>query len=333
MSQKRLSALQLSGVTATALLAVACGDGGNGIQTGYLSLGIEDAPVDAADEIVLQVHGVELKPKVGQAFYIEFASPKLFDLVKLQDGKRAMLLDGEEVPAGEYLWARVTTVAESEGDGDSSIMAAGAQCESRIPSGDETAYEAARGFTVGVGSTTDFTARIDLPKTAHRRPDQSAGVDSCGRQAYLLKPVTRLVNHLEVGFVSGTVEPTLVSEQCANSTRFKPGSVYLFGPYETDVPMPVDYDGIAGDLRGGDALASAMVSVNENTNYVYSIAWVPAGDYFVAYTCDPDQSYAAANHADSPAGADEAVTFVPVTGLVRTVSAGQTTAANFTLEP
>ena len=149
----------------------------------------------------------------------------------------------------------------------------------------------------------------------------------------MLKPVARLVNHLEVGFVSGTVEATLVSEKCADSTRFEPGSVYLFGPYGSDVPLPDDHEGIADDLRGGDALASALVSRKEDTNYVYSIAWVPAGDYFVAYTCNPDRANDDAAFADSAAGADGAVTFTPVAGMVRTVSSGQTTAANFTLEP
>jgi hypothetical protein len=59
---------------ASAVLA-ACGGDGSDEQTGMLKLSITDAPVDAADEVVVQFAGVELKPRGGRAFSIDFVDP------------------------------------------------------------------------------------------------------------------------------------------------------------------------------------------------------------------------------------------------------------------
>jgi hypothetical protein len=333
------AAVMTATVAAVAIALTACSGGGDGGSngdpaTGYLSIGITDGPVDAADQLVLEIHGVELKPKAGRAISIDFAAPRSLDLLELQDGQRAMLLDDEEVPAGDYLWMRLKVAADPDVAGDSYIVIDDSQCELRIPSGDETGLKMIRGFTVGVGSTTDFTADFDLRKSVVRPPGQTTAVDRCEGQAYLLKPVVRLVNNLEVGTLSGTIDPTLVSQQCTAESveaQVAPGNVYLFGPYETDLPVPDDYDGLSAD--GEDALASAGVKIDEFGNHVFTIAFVPAGNYVAAYTCDSDQPDIDADAADSPAGADEVVEFAPASGLPVTVNANETSTVDFVFEP
>ena len=304
----------------------ACGGGGGDSSnaSGVLKLGITDAPVDAADAVVVQFTGVELKPTNGNAFSVQFAAPKSIDLLAQQGTQRAMLLDGERVPAGEYEWMRLKVNADPGVAGDSYVTVDGAQCEMRIPSGAETGLKLVRGFTVGVGTITDFTIDFDLRKSVVRPPGQHAMTESCGGQAYLLKPALRLVDNLQVGTISGRVDPTLVALKCgadATLSKVAPGNVYLYGPYTGTPPASVDdVDGDAGD--GEDPITSAMV-VSGAAGYAYTIGFVPVGNYLVAYTCDPDQPDVDSDAPDTPAGADEVVNFTPENGAPVTVQANQ----------
>ena len=259
------STLAFIALTAAMLTVAGCsgggGDEGSKPQTGMLKIGLSDAPVDAADAVVVQFTGVELKPANGEAFSVDFAA-KTIDVLTYQGTDRVMLLDGEQVPAGDYQWMRLKVNADPNVAGDSYITVNGAQCEMRIPSGDETGLKLIRGFTVGVGTTTDFTIDFDLRHSVVRPPGQDGMTEQCDGQAYFLKPVLRIVDNLQVGTITGTIDPTLVSTQCTDAStvaQVAPGNLYLFGPYSTGAtpPVPDDFDLV--DADGADALASAMV--------------------------------------------------------------------------
>ena len=81
-----------------------------------------------------------------------------------------MLLDGEEVPAGEYTWMRLKVLADPDVAGDSYITIDGAECELQIPSGDERGLQMIRGFTIGAGTTTDFTVDFNLRQLGVEAP-------------------------------------------------------------------------------------------------------------------------------------------------------------------
>ena len=318
-------------VFAAAILAACGGGGGSGgskSTMGALTLGITDAPVDAADEVVVQFTGVELKPKGGQAFSINFAAPKTIDLLALQGTNRATLLDGEQVQAGEYEWMRLKVNADPNVAGDSYITIAGAQCELRIPSGDETGLKMIRGFTIGVGTTTDFTVDFDLRRSIVQPPGQHTSVPTCDGQAFLLKPVLRVVDNLQVGAVSGLVDANLVTAQCASSTTPPyPGNVYLYQVVApaTDV-TPDDYDGVLNDVNGADPIASAMV---DPATFRYMLGFVPVGNYEVAYTCDLDDAVVDADVIPAPPAVGETVDFTPAAGAPVTVQANQTATVDF----
>lgn len=316
-------------IAAAALAACGGGDGSSQERTGRLNLGITDAPVDEAEAVVVQFTGVELKPKGGQAFSIDFATPKTLDVLGLQGTDRALLLDGEQIEAGEYQWMRLKVQADPNVAGDSYITIGGAQCELRIPSGDETGLKLIRDFTVGVGTTTDFTIDFDLRKSVVQPPGQQTQLATCEGQAFLLKPVLRVVDNLEVGTITGTVSPTLVAESCPANEY---GNVYLFGPYTDTVPVLDDFDldepGDANDASDTGPLTAAMVA-DDGT---YTIGFVPAGQYLAAYTCDADRSDVDADDADDPTGDDEVVTFSPLAGTSLTVAAGETTTVDFEVE-
>jgi len=251
---------------AAALLAACGGNGGDAAGTGTLKLGIIDAPVDHALEVNVQFTGVELKPVGGAPFSFDFTPAKDFNLLELTGTNRAMLLDGVEIPAGDYEWVRLKVNADPNVGGDSYVVlkASGGQCEVRIPSGAETGLKLVRGFTVAVGAITDVTIDFDLRKSLVEPPGQATTVGTCDNQAYLLKPVLRMVNNLQVGAISGTVDSNLINAECpADNSDPYPGNVYLFGPVATTEPDESvsvdDYDQVADDPKGGDAITSAMV--------------------------------------------------------------------------
>jgi len=309
------------------VMVAGCGSSGDGdkAKTGTLKLGVTDAPVDYAQSVVVQFSGVELKPASGEAFSIDFTPAKDFDLLTLTGMDRAMLLDGVEIPAGDYEWVRLKVNADPNVGGDSylTLDATGAQCELRIPSGDQTGLKVIKGFTVGVGAITDFTIDFDLRKSLVAPPGQQTVVDTCDNQAYLLKPVLRMVNNLQVGSISGTVDLAL----CGLTTEPPyPGNVYLFGPVaegaDDSSVMPDDYDGVPDDENGADALTSAMVDPDTGG---YTIGYVAPGRYKVAYTCDMDNAEDDADATD----ATEVVNFTPTEGLAVDVTAAPLTGVDF----
>lgn len=321
-------------VTAAVALLAACGGGGDGdkSQTGTLKLGITDAPVDYAESVVIQFSGVELKPVNGAPFTIDFAPAKNFDLLDLTGTTRAMLVDGVQIPAGDYEWLRLKVNADPNMGGDSHVVLeqGGEQCELRIPSGDQTGLKLIRGFTVAVGAITDFTIDFDLRKSLLAPPGQKTMMNTCGGQAFMLKPVLRMVNNLQVGSISGTVDSNLIAAECASPTTPPyPGNVYLFGPVAEGAAdstvVPDDYDGIEGDVNGLDALVSAMVDPNTGN---YTIGFVAPGRYKVAYTCDMDDTEVDADAVTTP---EETVDFTPPDGVAVNVTSNAVTKVDFAL--
>lgn len=326
---KSISTTKALVVAAAAALLAACGGSGDdGAGTGTLKLGITDAPVDLALEVNVEFTGVELKPVGGAPISFDFTPAKDFNLLELTGTERAMLLDGVEIPAGDYEWVRLKVNADPNVANDSYVVleTGGGQCEIRIPSGAETGLKLVRGFTVAVGAITDFTIDFDLRKSLVEPPGQTTIVDTCDNQAYLLKPVLRMVNNLQVGAISGTVDSSLITAECpADNSAPYPGNVYLFGPAASgqtgDSILVDDYDQVADDPNGDDAITSAMVDPNTGN---YTIGFVAPGQYKVAYTCDLDKT-----EVDANTDPDETVDFTPVGGTVVSVVSGQTADVDF----
>jgi hypothetical protein len=315
-----------------AALAGCGGGGGDGSQsrTGTLRLGITDAPVDQADAVVVQFTGVELKPTGGAAFSRDFPVAKTLDVLALQGTKRALLLDGESVPAGDYEWMRLKVNADPT-IRDSYVTIGGQECEMRIPSGAETGLKLVRGFTVGVGTVTDFTIDFDLRKSVVQPPGQRADAGTCDGQVYLLKPALRIVDSLQVGTISGTIDASLLSASSCVASTAKPGAVYLFGPVASTDPAPTVPDDVDGNpADGADPITSALVSPD---TFRYSIGFVPAGRYVVAYTCDADDSTIDADAAPTPPATGEVVTFAPPNGTTVDVIANQVATVDFAAPP
>ena len=272
-------------VTSAALLA-ACGssDGGGGSKdapTGSLKLSVTDAPVDDAEAVWIKFRAVEFKPEGGSPVRHELLgagnpqvpAPQSINLLPLQEGRSAVLVNNLELPAGRYEWIRLI-VDNVENERDSYIVIEGNECELRVPSGDESGLKLIRGFTLPANGSVALTVDFDLRKSIVEPPgQQGTGIDCT--QAYLLKPVLRLVQDSDVGAITGTVDPSLFLPDCSRL-------VYVFsdgtGPAGGTLPDDQDAD---------DPNPVVMAKADAVTG-AYHASFLPSGNYTLAFTCGLD---------------------------------------------
>lgn len=302
MNKLNLMTILKYAVCSLGLMLTACGgsDGNSDTGTGTVTLGITDAAVDGADEVVVRFTGVEFIPaEDGEPRVINFTEPKTIDLLDLQGGLRDLLLNGEELPAVDYNQIRLIVQAENDNVMDSYIVVNGAQHELRIPSGNQTGLKLLHNFEVEEGGSTDFTIDFDLRKSVVFSPGQG----------YMLKPVLRLVETPSAGKISGTVAASVFTGQTCSGDPLVGYAVYLYqgsGVTPNDLGSPTS------------PVTTAKVTLNENSLYVYTLAFLEPGAYTIAATCRADQ--------DDPEQ-DNDIVLVASAGV--TVTANTTTTHNF----
>jgi hypothetical protein len=252
--------------------------GGVGEPTGQLSIAITDAPVDYATEVVVTIDAVELKPTDGTPVLIEFEAREI-DLLILQDGVSTVILNRETVPAGEYSWIRLQLHGDRGTVDHSYVMFEnGSMHPLVIPSFDENGLKLVSGFIVPVNGHGSYTLEVDLRAALHAPPGQNGD--------FFLRSALRLVDNTMVGEIAGTVSGELIDgdDECTSGN-----AVYVYEDFNVtpdDVNM-VDNDDV-------EPVTSTIVRLNETTGiYRYVAAFLPAGDYTVAFTCqagddDPD---------------------------------------------
>lgn len=302
----------LTAAAISAVLLASCG-GEDTVQANSSTLHINliDGPISSATKVWVQFSGVEVKPVGGDAQTFAFSPAKGFDLLTLQKGNAATLLGDTSVSAGEYEWVRLMLDSTA---GSSYIVDSTGQHAIRIPSGAETGLKLVRGFTMPAGGRGDFTVDFVLDKSIIAPPGQSPD--------YMMKPVLRITDNIQVGTISGTFAANTLSgiPACAGKAPI----VYLYQG------AGVTPDDIYNPLNGGtdtaptvDPLVTAPASLNGASVYAYTIAFVPVGSYTVAFTCDNDD----------PAVDENAPPATPLNFVVYpqtvTVSVGQTATANF----
>lgn len=282
------------------LMLSACesGDSDSASSTGTLNLNITDAPVDMVDNVFVEFSGVEIKPAEGKSITFDFterceAEPEScqIDLLALNAGTSAQILADETVPAGKYNWVRLMVNAK-ENVKDSYVMIDGQEHELRISSGDKTGLKLNRGFVIPAGGEGSFTIDFDLRKSVHMT----------GKGEYKLRPTLRIVDHAEMGSLSGSIDPNLIAAgDCTDGA-----AVYVF-PADT-AGAPDDEDG-EGD--GPDPITSAVVDTTEGV-YTYKVSFLSAGEYLIAFTCDADEDDAETNDDSAVSFLSEATVSITV---------------------
>lgn len=257
---------------ALAIGALAACNDSDSTEWGTINLAVTDAPVDGATRVVVAFTGVEIQSADGSRELFTFDTQRQVDLLALQGGGSEILLDGELLPAGRYDWIRLLVNAEPN-TSDSFIEFDDGTVQSlSVPSAQ--GLRLVSGFTVAAGGNVDFTIDFDLRRAVVGPPGRGG--------MHMLRPALRLVDNNQVGAIDGMVDLALITEGCAPA-------VYVFAGADATV----------GDVQPDSGpLASARVAQNVSTgDFEYRVAFLEAGDYTVAFTCDA--------LADDPDAADE----------------------------
>jgi hypothetical protein len=262
------TSLGLTIVAAGALMLAGCG-GDDKPGTGVLSFAMTDAPVDEADMVVIAMTEFEFKPAGGQAFRREVtAAGRQLNLLDFTNGKSALIIDGEEVPAGEYQWVRIFF------DMQASYVRLddGATYPLFMPSGAQTGYKLVSGFTVPVNRPISYVLDFDLRKSLISPPGRGGPFGE--PRTFLLKPAIRIMNAEETGAVHGVVASTLLAEDPDNESSCAGGNaVYAF-------------EGHGADPLDGPPLVTDIVDFNIHTgDSEYHLMYLLGGDYTLAFTC------------------------------------------------
>ncbi|MES2685032.1 MAG: DUF4382 domain-containing protein [Pseudomonadota bacterium] len=298
--------LRIALLSASALIGsqlAGCGGGGSN-DTGQLKFSVADAPVDGATAVVVKFTGVEVKPKNGSAVQFDLSTPRSVDLLATASGTAFVLLGGVTLDAGEYEFARLKVVSDRNTTDSYIDLADGSRAPLFVPSGSESGLKLNNGFVVPEGGVRALIVDFDLRRSI---------VKPQGQEAYTLKPVLRLVDEAQIGLVSGTVAATQITAAgCTGDVNTGAGNaVYI---YSGTVATPDDLGG-----SGTQPLVGGPVKFDTASGtYRYTVAYLPAGSYTAAFTCQAT--------GDDPE-ADNATVFSAPVSL--TVTAGSTTTVNF----
>ena len=253
------------------------GGGRGGIEYGFVSLSVTDAPIDNATEVWVQFDGVEFMPSSESPhqnpILIMFDTPMSINLLELQGTKSKALLTDEILRTGIYDWVKLKITAVNDGVMDSYIVLKdGTVHELDMPGGSEIGLTIAGGMEVIANMPTAKTIDIDLRKS----------IVMINPNDFQIQPVISLVSNDKSGSIEGTVKlTTLTSSSCSDSDPLTGNAVYL---YEGKKVKPDDIGG-----TGAEPVTSALVKLNNSTGYYeYSFGFVPFGKYTAAFTCEAD---------------------------------------------
>lgn len=276
--------IRLFTISALAAGVAACGGGGSGSgSTGTVSFGVTDAPATDLSNVTIAFTELRLKPENGD--WIEFSVDgfEQINLLDLQGGLTEPLITDEEVPAGNYTELRL--IIDTQNSFVKKESTADAQYTLAVPSGEQSGLKLKGDFLVAADTTTNFTIDFDVRKSIVD-PQGNALAD------FMLKPSLRLVNNLEVGSISGQVDYAQINsmrgvedtEDALADCQYE-GSVYV---YEGVDVTPTDLN--VNNEEGNPLMVVPVEADPDSVFYNYTAAFLPAGDYTIAYSCQEDDN-------------------------------------------
>lgn len=302
-------AFPTNALIAVAALLAGCGGGSSSAGMGSLKIGLTDAPADDAQQVVIQFSGVEVKHEGSAPQMLTLSpSPRQFNLLQYQQGRAALLLDNVMLDAGRYEWVRLIVDNTMNMRDSYIVLRDGSECELRIPSGAESGLKLNRGFTIESGGSVALTIDFDLHQSLRAPPGQQGNGLNC-TQGYMLRPVLRLVDNANIGAIEGTVsfDAGAVPLNCLPKVYIYQGAVTPDDVEETTAMTP-DVDPLI--VAGVDIPAGSITGT-------YQAAFVPAGTYTAAFTCDDDTTD------------DEVLAFTPEAGVSAVVQNNLITTVDF----
>lgn len=315
----------------------ACGGGGGG-ATSTLNVGLADAPTSRAgvQSVFITVTGVEVQPANGSAMSFALASPLTVDLLTLQQGNVASLVNGAMVPAGGYQWIRLILDTSA---GKNYVLTCpagtGTSCASpttvalTIPSGAETGLKIVRGFTMPVNGAIHLMIDFNVNSSIVPLPNSSS---------WLMKPVLRVVETDTVGSIAGkisaaTMQAARTSNAACGASNLPTVYVYAAQSATTNVTPDDIYTGAEEATETAvQPVATQLTSFNATDgSATFNIQWLASdsgyNEYTVAFSCDPDDPSVDESAIVAPATSPTIFFTTYLTPVM--VTTGMTTTVNF----
>jgi len=295
-------------LAAVSLMASCSGGGTSGPGTGELSLSITDAPVRNADAVVIYfeqaiVHsGEDGKTEVDIIDPDTMQPGRSIDLLQLT-GDRTIELITETFTEGTINWIRLMVDFDPL---KTYIEIDGTRYPLRCVSCEKNGLKVNTTFEILPDMTNAYVLDFDLQKSI---TDPQSGID------YILRPTIRVVKGEAAGAIRGTVDPTLISSLGGSEGC----SVYVYDGHDAvtdDIYIP---DGMPVPDTHNNPVMAATVELNQSENYEYHAAFLPAGNYTIALTCDAE--------LDDPMLDDDNVSFYGAVNKI--VVSGETTMHDF----
>lgn len=254
--------LLLSGVVAP--LLAACEDG-------RITLSVTDAPVDFAEEVVVQFRAVAFERDDGTREVIEFDTPQRIDLARLTGEFSEALVEDQPLPASSYRAIEFSIDGSQTGLNSYVQLTNGAQLPLYVPEAFEDELRVLADFTIEEEGSVAATVDFDLRRSLFIVDD--AWVE--------LRPQLRFILDEDAGSVTGAVADSLLQQ------AFCTPAVYV---YEGTDVEPDDVGG-----SNDEPISSAIVTSDADSGARrYAIGFLAPGSYTLALTCDagndePDQ--------------------------------------------
>ena len=237
------------------------------------SLRITDAPADDVTKVVLSFVAVEMLTENGsESVKFAYKSNQVVDLMELQGTKTASLLDRVPLAANEYKEIRL--LVDDASMANFVELGSGGVQELKIPGGSSSGLKLKGDVSVSSKRNSAVTIDFDL-----RQSLVTAGKSG----KIILKPVVRFVDDSDMGHISGAVDQTqLVTASCSDSNVDTFNSVYVYTGHNV---TPGDINQTS--KKANSPVATTNISYDaESDRYLYEAAFLPAGDYTVAVTCN-----------------------------------------------
>ncbi len=235
-----------------------------------LSISLTDAVVDSAQKVVVQFTGLSIKSKNGDDIEYTFETPQSIDLLSLQGTVFTNLISEQVIPTGKYTSIRLHVNASKDGVNDSYIqLDDGSEHELYIPSGSQSGLKINSNFELKETEDLHLMIDFDLRKSV-----------VVNHNGYKLRPTLRMVDMSDMQNISGSINASLLTARhCSDSNPDTDNVVYLFEEHDMD----------EDDMDVRNAVTSAAVNLNPaNGQYEYTLAFMPPGEYTLAFTCRND---------------------------------------------
>jgi len=247
--------------------------------------------------VFITVTGVEVKPTNGASMTFTLNNALKVDLLTLQQGNVASLVNGASVPAGSYDWIRLA-LDTSAGKNYVLVCPAGTTppCGSpdtidlTIPSGAQTGLKIVRGFTMPVNGAIHLVIDFNVDRSIVPIPNSTS---------WHMKPTLRVVQTDTVGTIAGTISAAAMNAATVSTTACSATNlptVYVYAAQDATTNVTPD-DIFTGTEEATETPVQPIVTQLTTYNAAdgsatFNIQWLASESgynyYTVAFTCDAD---------------------------------------------